>query len=169
VNRRGSAQDVLFIAVLLFASAIGFLVIYYATNSIYTALLANAQIQESDAAIEALQAGKDNLAKLDTFFLAVFIGLVLSLIITSWFISGNPLFMGIYIVIMVIAVVVSMALSNAWESVSQNATFASSMSALPTANHVLTYLPYYISVVAMIGLIVIFAKPAFAPGGDLPS
>jgi hypothetical protein len=63
----------------------------------------------------------------------------------------------------------SMGLSNAWEAASQRPSFASSLAAVPITNHVLSYLPYYIAVVGMIGCIVLFAKPGFRAGGDLAS
>lgn len=169
LNRRGSAQDVLLIGVLLFAFGIGFLILHMVGTQIYDGLLANSQIQTSTATIEVLNAAKAQLAKLDLFFLAVFIGLVLALIITSWFISTNPLFMSLYVVIIIIAVVVSMGLSNAWEAASQRPAFVTSLAAVPITNHVLSYLPYYIAVVGMIGCIVLFAKPSFQARGDLAS
>lgn len=169
MNRRGSAQDVLLIGVLLFAFGIGFLVLHFVGTQIYDGLLANSQIQLSDATVDVFTAAKTQLAKLDLFFLAVFIGLVLALIITSWFISTNPLFMSLYVIIIIIGVVVSMGLSNAWESASQRPIFVSSLSAIPVTNHVMSYLPYYIAVVGMIGCIVLFAKPGFRAGGDLQS
>lgn len=169
MNRRGSAQDILLIAVLLFALGLGFLILHMVGTHIYNGLLANSQIQTSAATVEVLQAAKAQLAKLDLYFLAVFIGLVLALIITSWFISTNPLFMSLYVIIIIIGVVVSMGLSNAWESASQRPAFVTSLAAVPITNHVLSYLPYYIAVIGMIGCIVLFAKPSFRAGGDLQS
>lgn len=169
MNRKGSALDVLLIGVLCFAFGIGLLVMHFTSARIYSALLNNTQIQTSDATITVLEASNNQLAKLDLWFLALFIGLILALIITSWFISSNPIFIGVYVIVLIIAVIVSMGLSNAWESASQRPTFVSSLSAVPITNHVLTYLPYYVAVVGMLGLIVIFAKPGFNPGGDLSS
>lgn len=169
MNRRGSAQDVLLIGVLLFAFGVGFLILHLVGVQIYSGLLNVTAIQSSAATVEVLQASQSQLAKLDLWFLAVFIGLTLALIITSWFISTNPLFIALYVIILIIAVVVSMVLSNAWETVSQRPVFAASVSAVPMTNHVLSYLPYYISVIGMIGCIVLFAKPGFRQGGDLAS
>lgn len=167
LNRRGSAQDILLIGVLLFAFGIGFLILHMVGTRIYDGLLAQSSIQSSPATVEVFEAAKAQLAKLDLWFLAIFIGLVLALIITSWFISTNPLFMSLYVIILIIGVIVSMGLSNAWESASQRPAFATSLAAVPITNHVLSYLPYYIAVVGMVGCIVLFAKPGFRAGGDL--
>lgn len=167
MNKRGSAQDVILIAVLLFFFGVAFLIMHYGMNQMYDGLLANPQINGSASTVEALEAGQATTSKLDYWGIGIFLGLLISLIVTGWFISGNPLFMGVYVVVVILAVVVSMGLSNAWESLSQNATFAASLVALPFTNHILLYLPYYTAVMGMIGLMVVFAKPFFQPGGDL--
>jgi hypothetical protein len=167
LNRRGSAQDVILIGVLLFAFGIGFLVLHLISAQIYGGLLNNSEINSSAATVEVLRASQAQAGKLDLWFLAIFIGLILALIITSWYISANPLFLSLYVIVLIIAVVAAMILSNAWESASQRPVFVTSLNALPITNHVLSYLPYYIAVIGMLGCIVMFAKPGFRPGGDL--
>lgn len=167
MNRKGSAQDVLLIMGLMFAFGVAFLVAHYATGEIYTAMLANPQINESAVTVDVLEAGLEVDDKLDYWTMAVFFGLIIALIVTAWFVSGNPLFIGVYVIVIIIAVVVSMGLSNGWEELSQNPKLIGSTNSLPFTNHVLLYLPYYTAVLGMLGIIVLFAKPFFRPGGDL--
>ena len=98
-------------------------------------------------------------AKLDWVFLGVFIGLLLALIITAWFIAGNPIFMSLYFLAVILFVSVSIVLANVWENLLAASFFSDVISYYPIINFVMSYLPYFVAVCSMIGLIVMFAKP----------
>lgn len=167
MERRGSALDIFLIGVILFSFGVAFLIAHYASNAMYDRLLNSSQINSSPTTVTVLQASKAQTAKLDWFTVCLFIGLTLALIISAWYISANPLFMGLYVIVILLAIPIAMILSNAWETISQNARFATSLAALPMTNHLLSYLPYYVTAVALVGLIVLFGKPSFNAGGDL--
>jgi hypothetical protein len=167
MNRKGSALDVLLICVVVFAFGVGFLILHFSSNAIYDKLLNSTAVNSSAKTVTTLQAAKAVTAKLDYYSLAIFIGLTMALIITAWYISANPLFMGIYVIVIFIAVLIAMGLSNAWETISQRPVFVNSLAALPITNNLLSYLPYYVAVIGIIGIIVLFAKPGFNPAGDL--
>lgn len=158
-----TASDVVLIGVLVFAAAIGLFAIFAAVNPMLNSMQHSA-INESGTAVEALQGTQTMLGKLDYLVLGVFLALVLSLIITSWFIGGNPLFMFIYFIVITLAVIVSAILSNVWETMSGASVFGTTISNFSIANHLMSYLPYYIGVVGFIGIMVMFAKPYVSEG-----
>ena len=158
-----AASDVILIGILVFAAAIGLFAIYAAVNPVITSMQHSA-INESDTAVEVLEGTRTMLGKLDYLVMGVFIALILSLIITSWFIGGNPLFMFIYFIVIVLAVIVSAILSNVWETVSGASVFGTTLGSFPLSNHLMLLLPYYIGVIGFIGIVVMFAKPYLSEG-----
>ena len=88
MNKKGNAQDVLWIAVFLFATAIVLFVINFSGNLISTNLANHTEINGTIA-----QPPIDNIGvqvdKLDVIIFTIFMGLILGMIITSWFIAGH--------------------------------------------------------------------------------
>jgi len=164
-----ASRDVLMVGVILFMLAIGFFVIYNISNTVTTKMMGIAAINESAAAVSALQGSQKVTAQMDYVIFGVFIGLVLAIIITGWFIGGNPIFMAIYFLISIIAVVISTLFANTWETVSQSSIFGTDVAAFPITNNLMLNLPIYIAVIAFLGLVVMFAKPYLfggSSGGD---
>lgn len=161
-----AASDVILTAVLVFAIAIGLFAMYAALTPTLTAMQ-HSKINESATAVEVLQGAENVLAKIDYLVLGVFIALSLGLVITSWFIGGNPLFMFIYFIVIVLGVIVAAIMSNVWETVTGASVFGSNLAAFPLANHLMLLLPYYIGVVGFIGIIIMFAKPYVSDGGGM--
>jgi len=160
-----AARDILFIAILLFGFAIGFLMVHLVVTSVVDRMVAVPTINESSSALESIQMSKTLLGRLDYVVFGLFIGLVLSLIITGWFVGSNPLFMFVYFLVVVIGVVLSTVLANVWEDVSQMSTFGATVLSFPITNHLLLNLPMYVGVVGFIGIVVMFAKPYVANKG----
>ena len=157
-----AAKDVILIGVMVFMFAIGFFVVYNITNTVTTTMMGISAINESEAAVEALEGSQAVSARMDYVIFGVFIGLVLALIISGWFIGGNPIFMVIYFLVVVMGVVLSTVLSNVWETVSSASIFGTTVSAFPITNNLMTNLPLYLAVIGFLGIIVMFAKPYFS-------
>lgn len=160
-----ASRDVLVAGVIIFMLAIGFFVIYNISNTVTQKMIGMSAINESQAAVQALQGSQKVTARMDYVIFGVFIGLVLGIIITGWFIGGNAIFMAIYFLISIIAVVLSTILANTWETVSQASIFGTSVAAFPITNNLMLNLPIYMGVVAFLGLVVMFAKPYVAGQG----
>lgn len=155
-----SARDVLLVAVLIFVFGIGFLIIHYAMTTAVDAMTGNTEINSSSNAVSSLNAVKTvTLARLDYVIFGLFIGLVLGLLISGWFVGGHPIFMFIYFIVVIIGVVISAFMANFWETISQSSTFLATTASFPITNHLLLYLPIYVGIVGFIGVVVMFAKP----------
>lgn len=167
-NNRGSAPDVLFIGIFIFVIAVAVLVLNMFISTVTTNMLAVPEVNESAATVQALQSTVNTvIPRNDWVVFSFFIGLIIALVVTSWLVSGNPLFMAMYFIVIIIAAVLAMVLSNAWETISQRPEFAAALASLPLTNHLLSYLPFYVCIIGAIGLIVTFGKPFFRQGGDL--
>lgn len=154
-----AAEDVLFIAVILFSMAIGLFVVHYALNESVDALITNPSINQTNKTVTAFQDIEKVTNKFDYLIFGLFIALSLSLIITGYFIGGHPIFMFIYFIIVVIAVTISTVLSNSWEYITQLPIFSTTISSFPITNNLIIYLPIYVAVLGFIGIVIMFAKP----------
>ena len=164
MNNKGMALDIIFIGVVLFIIAIGFLAINNGFNTAINQMKTNPTINSSNASVTALEATQTNvLGRMDYIVLGLFIGLTLALWVTGWMIGGNPIFTLFYFIVIVIAVVITSVLSGAWSSITSLAVFAGNMASFPVANHLISNLPFYVAIVGFIGLVLTFVKP-FAMG-----
>jgi len=156
-----AARDILFIGVLLFTFGIGFFIIHFMMDTVVTEIVSIPALNATNASVDAWESIRTTTNRLDYVIFGLFIGLVLALIITSWFIGGNPIYMFIYFIIIIIAVVISTVLANTWETVSGMVVFGTTIVSFPITNNLLLKLPIYIAVVGFIGIITMFAKPYF--------
>uniref|UniRef100_A0A6M3IE82 Uncharacterized protein n=1 Tax=viral metagenome TaxID=1070528 RepID=A0A6M3IE82_9ZZZZ len=162
-----AANDVILIGVLIFMFAIGFFVLYNITATVTTRMIGISAINESKAAVEVLQATQSMTHRLDYVIFALFIGLVLALIITGWFIAGNPIFMVLYFFVVVMGIIFSAVLSNVWETMSSASIFGTTITAFAITNNLMSNLPIYLAIVGFIGIIVMFAKPYFGQNNEV--
>jgi len=160
-----AATDVLIIGALLFALTIVGFVVYFGANAATTQMMALPLINSSAPTMEVLHTVETNSNRLDGFLFAIFIALTLALWITGYFVGGHPIFMIIYFVVIVVAVIAAMIMANTWELVSTASIFGTTVNNFPIMNHVLLNLPLYLAIIGLVGLILMFAKPALG-GGD---
>ena len=153
-----AARDIAFIAAILFVSALVFFSFNFIMNTAYDEISQVPEVNESDNSMEVFQTLETTANRLDYVFLGVFIALLLSLIISSYFVGGHPIFMFVYFIVVVIVVVISPVLSNVWETATQNASFGLTVASMPITNHILLLLPYYMVAIAFIGIVTMFAS-----------
>ena len=154
-----SAQDVIYVAAAVFAAGLGLFLISW-TSTMFIDRFQNSSEVNGTAADTALEAVQSNvISKFDYIVFGFFIALVLGLLITSWLIGANPLFMFVYFIVVTIGVIISTILSNVWESITTNARLVGTLAAFTITNHLMTYLPLYVAVVGVIGIIIMYAKP----------
>lgn len=104
--------------------------------------------------------GKVNQAYQGLYWISVFliVGMVLSIFIGSYLVTTRPIFFIPYIFIVIIAVIVSAGLSNAYEQVIQDPTLADTFAGFVGANYILLQLPIWISVIGVVGGIIMFVR-----------
>lgn len=154
-----SARDIVITAIILFSLGLGFFIIHSVMSTTVDSMLGVGEINESEDIVTALEGIDKITAKFDYLILGVFIALTLGMIITSWFIAGNPIYTFIYFIVMIMAIVISALLANVWEEVSQASVFGTTITQFAITNNILMNLPIYIAVIGFIGVIVMFAKP----------
>jgi hypothetical protein len=170
-----NARDVAIVIVTLFITAMALFVVFFTSKvMIYRlstlAVFNSTNTTGSMAQYTALQDTGKTVDKSDYAFLCVFIGYILALLIAGFFVAGYPIFMFLYFVVIVITVLVSMALSNAWYNITTASIWSQILpgftveTAMPITNHIITYLPVYAGIIGLLGLAVMFIKPSIAGG-----
>lgn len=157
-----AARDVLFVGVILLTLAVGFFLINFTMTTVVNDLVATPVINATNASVTAFETVKTVANRLDYILFAMFIGLVIGIVITAWFIGGHPIFMFAYFIIGTIAVVLAALFANVWYDISNMVVFGTTLTNFPITNHLLTNLPIYIAIVGFLGMVVMFAKPYVA-------
>lgn len=160
-----SATDVLFIAAAVTFLAIGFFVIHYVIGEVTDNITSNPVVNSSTASVNAFNSMKTVSNRLDYIIFALFLGLSLALVVSGYFVYGYPIFMFIYIIVCMLATVLSAVFSNIWEQFTTTPLLNSSLTSFPITNNLMGYLPLYIGIVSFIGIVVMFAKPNISDGG----
>ena len=94
------------------------------------------------------------------YWIAVFlmVGMIISIFIGSYLVTTRPVFFIPYIFITIIAIIVSVGISNAYEQVIADPTLASTFAGFIGANFIMLNLPMWIAIVGIVGAIIMFVR-----------
>jgi len=166
-NKRGGFSD-LFIF-MIFA----FVIVFISVIWVYMGGLAQDQIQDSlgsmdlhdtegnnasqviDNTIGDFNASISALKWITVFLIA---GMILSIFIGSYLVTTKPIFFIPYLFIVIIAIVVSVPMSNAYETLMTNPTLSSTFTGFMGANWIMLNLPIWITIIGITGAIIMFSR-----------
>ena len=158
MNKRGSIEDSIFVVILLFITALVFIFAYVINNAISTAAIPafEAASAGSSVGMVAVNSIFDN--TINYVYLAVFFGLIISLIVTAFLTPTHPIFYIFSIIIFMAMTLISVVLSNMYESITSSATFTSAVNHLPIMNYIMLNLPLIAIVIGVLAAIIIFSR-----------
>lgn len=156
-----TARDVIFVSVILLVTALFLFIGNFITNTIMDKVLVHPVMNSSQGAVDTYNTVKTNANKLDYVYFAYFIGLTLGIIITGWLVGGNPIFTFFYVILLIFGVLISPILSNTYESVINTPAITATSAHFPITNFIMQNLPMFVTIIGMLGLLVMFAKPYF--------
>ncbi len=158
-NKRGDFTGILYLIIMIAATAFFLLIAGYISTTISTELkdTIGSDVPEVNQSFEATI----NVAQgtLSAIWYIVFGGLLLALLVTSWYMPTHPVMVPIFIILLVIAVIIGVAMSNAYEQFYAVPQLSDTADTQGSINFMMSNLPYIALVVGVIGLIVTFAKP----------
>ncbi len=158
-NKRGDFTGVLFLVVMIAVFAIFLLIVGYIAPEISNELVT--RIGVSDAVNNSLIATTNTAQNtLPVIWLVMFGGLMLGLFATAWFVPSHPIFAIPFAILMVITVLVSVALSNAYEELAANTTLATAAGQQSLIGFIMINLPLVSLVIGAIIMVISFAKPS---------
>lgn len=147
--------------IIIFVGAILFLTIKYSYGTVVDTMTNNTMFSQDQIAVDALEDTKELTNRFDYALFAILIGFTFAILIAGWFAGGHPLFAFIYFIALVLLVAVSAVFSYVWYKVSNLNMFLDTVSTFPIIDLILTNFPIYIAIVGFLGMLVMFAKPAF--------
>lgn len=86
------------------------------------------------------------------------VGMILSIFIGSYMVTTRPVFFIPYFIIMIIAIIVAVVMSNAYETVIADPTLAETFAGFIGANFIMAYLPIWITIIGFTGAIIMFSR-----------
>ena len=88
----------------------------------------------------------------------IIFGMILGIFIGSYLVTTKPVFFIPYIFIVIIAIIVSVPLSNAYETLSNTAELSSTFTGFTASNFIMLNLPIWITIIGFTGGIIMFAR-----------
>jgi len=85
-------------------------------------------------------------------------GMIIAIFIGSYMVTTKPIFFIPYIFVVIIAVIVAVGISNAYEIIYADATLNSTLSGFTGSNWILAKLPIVVSIVGIAGGIIMFVR-----------
>ena len=164
-SKKGDLPDMLIFIVTVFVFAIGLLILAYVIPSISDGLNTaglNASAEGSRAIDEIAELGANGLQK--GFFL-LFVGLIMSTMITSFLTRSHPIFLFLYIFFLGITVLVGSYLGNAFEQFATNPVIADTLASQGYISIVMQNIVMITLVVGALSMIIVFAKFSSFLGG----
>ena len=163
-NKRGDFTGILYMIIAIFGFAILLLIAGHISTTVSTELKEKMgdSIDEVNQSFDTTINVANN--TLSAVWYVLFGGLMLGLMITAWFMPTHPIMVAPFIILLVIAVILGVAFSNAYEKIYDVEQFSSIADTQTSINFIMSNLPYVALVIGIIALIVTFAKP----GGQTP-
>lgn len=161
-NKKGDVTDIITVGFWLLIMGIGIFAVWFMISSLIPRLQ-ETSINDSSASSSALISFQNyGNVTLPSTFLIIFFGLILGVLVSSFFIRTHPIFIPVYILFAVISIIVAVALGNTWGNLKDVQDFQNFVDTNTITNIIDTIMSNLVLVtlfVFILTLIVIFAKP----------
>ena len=162
-NKKGNVTDMLIFLILIFVLFTGFFILAFIVPQISGGL--------SDAGLNSTTEGANAITSLGDFgtvtiqrgVLLLFVGLIISTMMTSFFARDHPIFLFLYILVLGITVFIGVYLGRAYQDLTQIPIFAETLASQTLMNVVMSNLLTITIAVGVLSMIIVFAK--FTTGG----
>jgi flagellar biosynthesis protein FliQ len=164
-SKKGAMSDLFVFMAVAFVIAMISVIMFFIATKTYTELtnkapaLQNALGNDGNATeIIDSTVGKTLMAyqSLKWITTMLIVGLAFSILITSFLVRTNPIFFVPYVIIVIIAVIVSVPISNAYETIYTNPVLAESFSGFFGQNWIFLNLPAWITIIGLFAGILMF-------------
>lgn len=157
-SKRGDLTDMFIFVITLFILAIGLFILMFIIPQITNGLRIGG-LNNSVAGANAINS-MDNLGThtINNGFLMLFVGLVISMMITSFMVRTHPIFLFLYIIFLGITILLSFYLGNAYYDMINNPVFASMYSTATFSNWILGHIAEITVAVGAVSMIILFSK-----------
>lgn len=88
---------------------------------------------------------------------AIIFGMILTILISSFLVRVHPVFIVAYVLILVLAIILSVYISNAYEDFLTGEVFSSQLQSMGAVTFVLLHLPIWVTVIGFLGIFLLMA------------
>lgn len=156
--KKGDLPDILIWLITIFILAIGLFVFAYVIPTIGSGL-GDAGLNQSAEGLNAINSFSNiGTITIQRGFFLLFSGLMMGVMISSFLIRTHPIFIFLYIFFLGISVLLSTYFSNAFESLTSQEIFSSTLGTQGLISVVMNNLPKITLGIGALSLIIIFAK-----------
>jgi hypothetical protein len=165
-SKRGGFSDLfilmIFSVIILLVSGI----MIYLSNTVYSKIqtdIGNMTFRNSNVTYSATIAKTltpMNTAFNSLYWVAFFLigSMVISIIIGSYMVTTRPVMFVPYFILMIVAVIVSVGVSNAYETIATSSQLAPTFSGFIGSNIMMSLLPIWITVIGFLGGIIMYVR-----------
>lgn len=164
-NKHGALSDLFLFMALSFVIVLFSVIMLYISTTTYDALKSNSGalqkgLGEDGNATKIIDESfgqvPNSYQSLKWITVMLIVGLGLSILMTSFLVKTNPIFFVPYTFILIIAIIVSVPISNTYETIYQEPTLASTFSGFWGANWIFLHLPIWVTVIGIIAGVLMF-------------
>lgn len=156
MNRKGAAQDIFMFVIAAFVFAIVCIVAFYLVEQIHPEIKAKIGGTPTNISINGtMDRWEQATGSLDFAFMAVMIGLIIAVIIAALLVRLHPAFFFVYLILLILAIIVAVPLSNGYEEIVGALAVGSSFT---ITGFIMSNLPLFVAVVGVAALIISFVK-----------
>lgn len=151
-------QDILTIAIVLFIVGIATLFVVKTGHEINSNLALVPIMNNTPGAVTIIESADTAVNMSDYIYLALFISFFIGLIISAWYIGGEPILAPIYFFVLIFFTFVSTIIQQVWIQVSTNSQTITTLAQLPITDFILAHLGYFTAIFGLISLVIMFGK-----------
>jgi len=153
-GKKGHAELFVLVA-LLFIVALSFIV----ANKVHVGFQEGVtEMGDQPEAVKVMENTSGVYKILDYLFLMFLVFSLIAVLISAYFIKTTPLFFILSIIVLVVLIIISAAYSNAFELIIGDDQFIDQASTFSITSYIMQYLPYFMFFLALIFLVVLYAK-----------
>jgi hypothetical protein len=165
IKKKKKAQsffDIIVFMVMVFFMIVGFVVFKYvfhtaSTNFIGIQMPSNSPVNMSSVAQQTFGNMDIGLGSLRYVSFAIIFGMIMNILLSNFLVKNHPAFFFLYLGITVLAVILSVFISNSAQGLMANPLFASTFTdSFPEGTFVLNYLPLWVTFIGFLGGIILY-------------
>jgi len=158
-NKKGDFTGVIYLLVSISTFAIFLLIVGYIAIEVSDKVenKLGSDIKEVNDSFQATTNVAQN--TLSTIWYVMFGGLLLGLLITAWYMPTHPVLVAPFIILLLIAIILGVAMSNSYEKLHDVEQLEDTAESQSSIYFMMSNLPYIALVIGVLGMIITFAKP----------
>jgi len=172
MNRHAGLTDLFLFMIVAFVIVLISGIFIYLSGEVDTQLTDSLEGLETGATANYTEIVQESMGQVSSTFkllywLSVFIivAMVIAIFIGSYWVTTEPVVFVPYIFLVIIAIIISVGISNAYQTLSETEILASTYAGFIGSNYILYYLPIWVTIIGFTGGIIMFVVKKTVPMG----